>query len=66
MVKCMRCRIMLPESKMRKIMRFREITPGLNRNQILAELKFIIANNIGKRFMGYMCSDCWVSKKRCH
>lgn len=60
----MRCRILLPESRMRKIMRFREITPGLNRSQIQAKFKYIIANNIGKRFFGYMCDDCWISKKR--
>jgi hypothetical protein len=47
MVKCMRCRIMLHESRMHKIMRFRDITPGLNRNQIQAEFMFIIANNVG-------------------
>jgi len=64
MVKCMRCRIMLPESKMRKIMRFREITPGLNFSQIQVEFKYIIAHNIGIKFFGYMCNDCWVCKKR--
>jgi hypothetical protein len=66
MVKCMRCRIMLPESRKRKIMRSHVITPGLSRSQIQAEFKYIIANNIGKRFFGYMCDDCWVSKKRFH
>ena len=50
---------MLPESSMYKLMRFRNITPGLNRSQIKAELKYIITHNIGKRFMGYMCNDCW-------
>jgi hypothetical protein len=55
----MRCRIMLPEPKMHKLMRFRDITPGLNFNQIQAEFKYIIAHNIGKRFFGYMCNDCW-------
>ncbi len=59
MVKCMRCRKLLPEFKMRKIMRFDEITPGANLSQIQAEFKYIIANNIGKRFMGYLCNDCW-------
>jgi hypothetical protein len=60
----MRCRMLLPETRMVKIMRFQEITPGLNRSQIQAEFKHIVANNIGKRFMGYMCSDCWVNKKK--
>ena len=64
MLKYMRCRIMLPESKMRKIMRFREITPGLNFSQIQVEFKYIIAHNVGIKFFGYMCNDCWVSKKR--
>jgi hypothetical protein len=65
MVKCMRCRIMLPKSLILKIMRFHDITPGLNRNQIqAAEFKYIIAHNIGKRFFGYMCTECWVGKKR--
>jgi len=64
MVKCMRCRIMLPESRMHKLMRFRDITPGLNFNQIQMEFKYIIANNIGKRFFGYMCGQCWVSNKK--
>ncbi len=50
MVKCMRCRIMLPEPKIHKLMRFRDITLGLNFNQIQAEFKYIIAYNIGKRF----------------
>jgi len=59
MVKCMRCRILLPESRMHKLMRFHDITPGLNRSQIQAEFQYIIANNIGKRFFGYMCNDCW-------
>ena len=64
MVKCMRCRIMLPESKMHKLMRFREITPGLNFSQIQVEFKYIIAHNVGIKFFGYMCNACWVSKKR--
>jgi hypothetical protein len=54
MVKCMRCRKLLLESKMHKLMRFHNITPGANFNQIQAELKYIIEHNIGKRFMGYM------------
>jgi hypothetical protein len=55
---------MLPEPKMHKLMRFRDITPGLNRSQIQAEFQYTIANNIGKRFFGYMCDQCWVSKKK--
>ena len=50
----MRCRILLPESKMHKLMRFRDITPGLKLSQIREEFNYIIKNNIGKRFMGYM------------
>ena len=49
----MRCRKLLPESKMHKLMRFHEITPGLNLNQIQMEYSYYVANNIGKRFMGY-------------
>jgi len=64
MVKCMRCRMLLPESKMHKIMRFHNTTPGANFKQIQIEFEYIIAHNIGKRFMGYMCNDCWVTKKR--
>lgn len=60
----MRCRMMLPESKMHKLMRYRDITPRLNRSQIQAEFMFIIANNMGKRFMGYMCSNCWTRKMK--
>ena len=56
--------MLLPESQMHKLMRFRDITPGLNFNQIQAEFKYIIAHNIGKRFFGYMCDQCWVRKKR--
>ena len=59
MVKCMRCRILLPESRMHKLIRFHEITPGADRNQMQIELKYYITRNIGKRFMGYMCNDCW-------
>jgi hypothetical protein len=59
MVKCMRCRKLLLEFNMRKIMRIHEITPGANLTQIQAEFKYIIANNIGKRFMRYLCNDCW-------
>jgi hypothetical protein len=55
---------MLPEPKMHKLMRFHDITPGLNYSQIQAEFKYIIAHNIGKRFFGYMCDQCWVRKKR--
>jgi hypothetical protein len=50
------------ESKMHKIMRFHEITPGANFNQIQSEFKYIIAHSIGKRFMGYMSNDCWTRK----
>jgi hypothetical protein len=64
MVKCMRCRILLSESKMHRIMRFHDITPGLDRNQIEAEFNYIIAHNIGKKFMGYMCTRCWNRKKK--
>jgi hypothetical protein len=64
MVKCMRCRKLLPESKMHKLMRFQSITPGANLGQIRAEFQYIIANNIGKRFFGYMCNDCWGNKGR--
>jgi len=53
---------LLPESKMHKLMRFHEITPGANFNQIQIEFKYYLAHNIGKRFMGYTCNDCWVSK----
>ena len=59
MVKYMRCRKLLPESKMHKLMRFHDITPGSNLNQIQMEYSYYVANNIGKRFMGYMCDDCW-------
>jgi ribosomal protein S26 len=62
MVKCMRCRKLLPESKMHKLMRYHEITPGANFNQMQIEFKYYLAHNIGKRFMGYMCDDCWVRK----
>jgi hypothetical protein len=64
----MRCRILLPESKMHKLMRFHEITPGANLKQIQAECKaeckYYIAHNIGKRFLGYMCTDCWTRKRK--
>jgi len=40
-------------------MRYHDITPGTNFNQIRAEFNYIIANNIEKRFFGYMCNDCW-------
>ena len=63
-VRCMRCRISLPESKMHMIMRFHDITPGLDLNQIEAEFNCIIAHDIGKRFMGYMCTRCWNRKKK--
>ena len=63
-VKCMRCRIMLPELRMHKIMRFHDITPGLNLCQIRAEFNYIVKNNIRKRFMGYMCTRCWNRKKK--
>jgi len=59
-VKCMRCRKLLPESKMHKLVRFHEITPGSDLNQIQTEYRYYVAHNIGKRFMGYMCDDCWV------
>lgn len=64
MVKCMRCRLVLPESKIHKLMGFRDITPGLDLGQIRAEFEYIIANNVGKRFFGYMCTDCWTKKKK--
>jgi hypothetical protein len=54
----MGCRKLLPESKMHKLMRFHEITPGLNLNQIQIEFRYYVTNNIGKRFMGYMCDNC--------
>jgi ribosomal protein S26 len=60
MVKCMRCRNVIPESKMHKIMRFHEITPGANFSQIQTEFKYYIAQNTGKRFMGYMWNDCFL------
>ena len=58
-VKCVRCRKLLPESKMHKLMRFHEIFPGSNLNQIQIQYRYYIAQNIGKRFMGYMWDDCW-------
>jgi len=61
-VKCMRCRKLLPEFKMHKIMRFHD--SGLNFNQIQIEFKYYVAQNIGKRFMGYMCTDCWGTKNK--
>ena len=64
MVKCMRCRKLLPESKLHKIMRFHDITPGANFKQIQIEFEYIIAHNIGKRFMGYMCDGCWGIKQQ--
>jgi hypothetical protein len=64
MVKRMRCRIMLPESKMHKLMRFHEITPGADFNQMQIEFKYYVSHNIGKRFMGYMCDDCWIREIR--
>jgi ribosomal protein S26 len=63
-VNCMRCRKLLPESKMHKLMRFHEITPGANFNQIQIEFKYHLAHNVGKGFMGYMCDDCWNGKVR--
>jgi hypothetical protein len=59
MVKCMRCRMVFPESKMHKLMRYHEITPGANLYQVQIELQYYLTHNIGKRFMGYMCDDCW-------
>jgi len=59
MVKCMRCRKLLPEFKMHKIMRFHDVTPGANLNQIQVEFNYIVSHNIGKRFLGYMCVRCW-------
>jgi len=56
--------MLLPESRMHKIVRFHDITPGANLKQIQMEFEYIIAHNIGKKFMGYMCDDCWVTKKR--
>ena len=53
MVKCMRCRKLLPESKMHKLMRYHEITPGANFNQIQIEYRYYVAHNIGK--------DSWVT-----
>jgi len=58
----MRCRKLLPESKMHKLMRYHEITPGANFNQMQAEFKYYLEHNFGKTFMGYMCNDCWVRK----
>ena len=55
----MRCRKWLPESKMHKLMRFHEITPGANFYKIQLELSYFVAHNVGKKFMGYMCNDCW-------
>ena len=52
-------RTLLPEYKMHKLMRFHEITPGLNRDQIQMEYTYYVTNNIGKRFMDYMCDNCW-------
>jgi hypothetical protein len=43
-------------------MRFHDITPGANFKQIQIEFEYIIAHNIGKRFMGYMCDGCWGNK----
>lgn len=59
----MRCRKLLPESKMHKLMRYHEITPGANFNQIQIEFKYYLAHNTGKRFMVYMCDDCGVRYK---
>jgi hypothetical protein len=47
---------------MHKIMRFHDISPGANFKQIQIEFEYIIAHNIGKRFMGYMCDGCWGNK----
>ena len=62
MVKCMRCRRLLLESKMHKLMRYHEITPGPDFKQMQMEFKYYLENKIGKRFMGYMYNDCWVRK----
>jgi len=43
-------------------MRFQDITPGANRDQIKLEFNYIVSHSIGKRFMGYMCNDCWYTK----
>jgi ribosomal protein S26 len=64
MVKCMRCRLVFPESKMHKLMRFHEITPGANFNEIQTQFKYYLVHGIGKRFMGYMCDECWNGKVR--
>jgi hypothetical protein len=53
---------MLPEYKMHKLIRYYEITPGANFNQMQAEFKYYLEHNFGKTFMGYMCNDCWVRK----
>jgi hypothetical protein len=37
----MRCRKLIPESKMHKLMRFHEITPGSNLNQIQIQYRII-------------------------
>ena len=55
MVKCMRCRKLLPESKMHKLMRFHNITPGAN---LKVQFNYIVSHSIAKRFLGYMCNDC--------
>ena len=44
----MRCRKLLPESKMGKIMRFYEITPGANFNQIQLEFRYYLVHSVGK------------------
>jgi len=43
-------------------MRYHEITPGADFKQMQMEFKYYLENKIGKRFMGYMCNDCWVRK----
>jgi len=45
-------------------MRFRDITPETNFNQIHIEFKYIIVHNIGKRFMGYICKVDGLTAKR--
>jgi hypothetical protein len=47
MVKCMRRRMLLPESRMHKLIRFHEITPGAEFNQMQIEFKYYVRHNIG-------------------
>jgi hypothetical protein len=49
------------ESKMHKLMRYDEITSGptYSHEEIQTKFKHYLAHDIGKRFMDYMCDDCW-------